>query len=171
MTDKKEIIYRPKLSGAEFFRFAKSIGLPILIFLAAIFCIDEFGAFGNKLVAPLAGAMWCMGAVVAVILPSQRTSILNETMGFLASYLGGLYLLRLLIGITSGVSSQMLMASFETVMPQTAGNGFLGALQTMLWAVAIMTPLGYIIMEIKRLVSFKRQASQQKTFDQIRSIR
>lgn len=168
---KKQITYKQKMSWAELFRYLKAVGLPVVIFLFTIFCIDQFGAFGSKLIAPLVGGMWAVGAVTALVLPSQRSSVLNETMAFLASYMGGLYLLRLLISITSGVSSQMLMASFETVIPQTAGNAFLGVLQSMLWAVAILTPLGFVVMEIKRIVTFKKQASQQKTFDQLRSIR
>ena len=35
--------------------------------------------FGSKIITPLTGAMWILGAVLALILPSQREEIIKHT--------------------------------------------------------------------------------------------
>ena len=165
------ITYRSGMSGADICRYIKAVGLPIGVFLLAMFAIDRFAAFGSNLIAPLTGVMWAAGAACALILPSHRSTILNETHVTIACYLLALTGIRELIALVSGVSSEMLMASYNQAIPLTSGSTVSGYLQTLLWISAIMTPLGFIGMQGKRIYSFRRKASKQKFFDQTRSIR
>ena len=165
------ITYRPGISGADICRYVKAVGLPAGIFLLAIFAIERYAAFGSNLIAQLTGIMWAAGAVCALILPSHRSTVLNETHVTIACYLLALTGIRELIALVSGVSSEMLMASYNQAIPLTSGSTVSGYLQTLLWISAIMTPLGFIGMQGKRIYSFKRKASKQKFFDQTRSIR
>ena len=38
--------------------------------------------FGTKIITPLTGAMWILGAVLAMLLPSQRQDIIKHTKWF-----------------------------------------------------------------------------------------
>jgi len=171
MKQNQSLTYRQSLSGADIYRYIKAVGLPVSIFLLAIFIIVRFAAFGSNLVAPMTGIMWVAGAICALILPSHRATILTETHVTIGCYLLALAGIRELIALVSGVSSEMLMASYNQAIPLTSGSTISGYLQTLLWISAIMTPLGFVGMQGKRIYSFKRKASKQKFFDQTRSIR
>ena len=171
MKQKQSLTYRQSVSGADISRYIKAIGLPVGVVLMAMFVISRFAQFGNNLVAPLTGIMWAIGAFCALILPSHRSNILNETHVTIACYLLALAGIRELIALVSGVSAEMLMASYGQAIPLTSGSTISGYLQTLLWISAIMTPLGFVGMQGKRVYSFKRKASKQKFFDQTRSIR
>lgn len=153
------------------YRYIKAIGLPVSVFLLALFVITRFAQFGSSLIAPLCGIMWVIGALCALLLPSHRSSILTETHVTIACYLLALAGFREMIALVSGISAEMLMASYGQAIPLTSGSAISGYLQTLLWISAIMTPLGFIGMQGKRLYSFKRKASKQRFFDQTRSIR
>ena len=76
-----------------------------------------------------------------------------------------------MIGITSGVSSQMLMATFGQPLATTSANTIPGYLQSMLYISAAMIPFGFLGMELKRIITFKRSVNKQRTMEQLRSIR
>ena len=171
MKENQSLTYKQSLSGADVYRYIKAVGLPISVFLLAMFVIARFAQFGANLVAPLCGIMWVIGAACALVLPSHRSTILTETHVTIACYLLALAGIRELIALVFGVSAEMLMASYGQAIPLTSGSTISGYLQTLLWISAIMTPLGFVGMQGKRVYSFKRKASKQKFFDQTRSIR
>ena len=65
----------------------------------------------------------------------------------------------------------MIAASYDQAIPTSTGNAIPGYLQTMLWFVAVLLPVGDISMQVKRLFQFKRNQSLQKTFGQKRGLR
>ena len=71
----------------------------------------------------------------------------------------------------AGVSSEMLMASYNQAIPLTSGSTISGYLQSLLWIASVMTPLGFIGMQAKKIYSFHRKASKQKFFEQTRGLR
>ena len=79
--------------------------------------------------------------------------------------------IRELIALVSGVSSEMLMASYNQAIPLTSGSTISGYLQSLLWIASVMTPLGFMGMQAKKIYSFRRKASKQKFFEQTRGLR
>lgn len=171
MQTRENYTYTQKTSSQDKARFLRSILFPTAIFFLCIISISTFKNFGRLLMTPLIGMMWIIGAACAIYMPAHRKSIITETLTAIASYNGTLLALRQLIAITSGISSQMLMATFGQPMSTASANTIPGYLQTMLYISAVMIPLGYAGMEGKRIVQFRRSANKQKTIDQLRGIR
>lgn len=165
------VLYKQKASGADISRYMKAIALPAGILLLSLFAISKFAAFGTKIIAPLTGFMWIVGAGAAFWLPSQRQTILKETHVTIAIYLVSLTILKELIALISGVSSEMLMAAFGQAIPVTGGSTMSGWLQTVMWITSVMTPFGFVTMQGKKVISFKRSGSKVKTLARLRSIR
>lgn len=172
MAQRKETLtYKQNMSRQEAFRVVKAVGYPIGVFMLALFTISNFAAFGSKLICPLSGAMWFIGLVVAIMMPAQRREILNQTLAMITIYYFALLGLKIILGVVSGVSSEMIAASYDQAIPTSTGNSIPGYLQTMMWFVAVLMPIGHITMQAKRLKDFKHNQSLERTFGQKRGIR
>lgn len=165
------LTYKKDLSKQEAFRLLKAVGLPIGVFALAMFTVQNFANFGSKLICPLIAAMWVVGFVVAVLMPAQRGEIINQTLGMIAIYCGALLGLKILLGVVSGASSEMIAASYDQAIPMSTGNAIPGYLQTMMWFVAVLMPIGDIGMQAKRLKDFKHNQAIQKTMNRMRGLR
>lgn len=126
---------------------------------------------GKKLICPLSGAMWDVGVLVALLMPSQRKDALNHMLIVCATYYGTLITVHAVLSVVSGVSSEMIAASFEQAIPTSTGNAIPGYLQTMMWFTGVLVPLGEIGYQLKRLFQFKKQQTLAKTFAQKRGLR
>lgn len=164
------ITYKQKMSKSDKYRYVKVIAFPMLILILALISIQSLAGFGTKLVAPMTALMICTCFVCAMWLPSHRSSIFSETYMTVGIYLITLLALRQIIAMMSGVSSEMLMAAFNQALPVTSGSAISGWLQTLMWITAVMTPIGFVGMQGKRVFSFKRKNSKQKFMDQTRGI-
>lgn len=167
----QQITYKQKMSGADLFRYVKAVAFPLAVFVIALIAIQNLAGFGTKLVAPLTGIMWCMGVVCCFLLPSHRTSILKETHMTIGIYLITLVALKYIVAMMSGVSSEMLMEAFNQAIPTTSGSAISGWLQSLMWITAVMTPVGFIGMQGKRVFSFRRKAAKEKFMEQTRGVR
>ena len=78
---------------------------------------------------------------------------------------------KVALGIVSGVSAEMIAASFNQSIPTSTGNAMPGYLQNLLWFSAIGIPIGQVGMQGKRLLQFHHNKSLQKTFGQKRGMR
>lgn len=171
MQDRKNFTYVKKASGKEKNKLVWAVVFPVAVFFFSIIGISVFKNFGRILMAPLIGAMWIVGAACALYMPSHRKDIIKETLTFIATYNATLLGLRELIAITSGVSSQMLMATFGQPLATASANTIPGYLQSMLYISAAMIPFGFIGMQGKRILQFRRSANKQRTMEQLRNIR
>lgn len=167
----KPLTYKQNMSKTEVFHVIKAIGIPLMVFGLGLFTISNFAAFGAKLICPLSGTMWLVGFIVALFMPSQRRETLNQTMVICSIYFLALLGLKILLAVVSGVSSEMIAASYDQAIPTSTGNAIPGYLQSMLWFVAVLLPVGNISMQVKRLFQFKHNQSLHKTFGQKRGIR
>lgn len=165
------ITYKQGMTSKELTNYVKAIAVPIGVFLLALVITSNFGAFGTGIVAPMASLMWLGGALVAWKIPSQRRGTLKETYIAVSGYLAGLFLLKVLIGLSATTSSEQLMASFNQVMPVAANSTISGFLQSMLWILAFLTPITVLGMFAKKFVQFKRTLSKDKVLQQVRGIR
>lgn len=163
--------YSSGMSKNEAYRILKAVGLPLMVFGLELFTISNFAAFGTKLICPLSGAMWLVGFIVAWLMPSMRKETLNQTLIICTIYCLALLGLKMLLAVVSGVSSEMIAASYDQAIPTSTGNAIPGYLQTMMWFVAVLLPVGNIAMQVKRLFNFKKSQTLQRTFRQIRGTR
>ena len=145
------LTYQRFQSNTDLSRYLKAIGYPVGIFLLTMFAINRFNLFGVNIIAPMTGIMWLCGVIVAWFLPSHRHDTLKETHITIGVYLISLIVFKELVAKISGVSSEMLMATYNQAIPVTSGQAFSGYLQTMLWITTIMTPVGFIGMQVKTM--------------------
>lgn len=171
MQDRQNITYIRKSNGKDLSKIAQAVLFPTAAFFLSIAGIAIFKQFGRILMAPLIGIMWAVGAACAFWMPSQRKSIITETLTVIASYNASLLALRQLIAITSGVSSQMLMATFGQPLPTATANTIPGFLQNALYIASVMIPFSYLGMQGKRILQFKRSSDKRKVLRQLRGIR
>lgn len=167
----EELVYKQNMSRNEAIKILKAITIPLSVFALGLFTINLFGAFGRKLVCPLSGFMWIIGVVVAFLMPSQRNDTLNHMLLMLSVYYSTLITFHVVLSIVSGVSSEMIAASFQQAIPTSTGNTIPGYLQTAMWFTGVLVPLGEIAMQLKRLFQFKRNQTLAKTFAQKRGLR
>ena len=171
MQNTKNITYVKKASGKERSKLVSAVVFPVAVFFLSIIGISTFKNFGKILMAPLIGAMWIIGAACALYMPAQRKAIITETLTVIATYNGTLLALRELIAITSGASSQMLMATFGQPLASASANTIPGFLQNALYISAAMIPLSFAGMQGKRILQFRRSVSKEKTIRQVRKLR
>lgn len=167
----EKLTYKRSQSNADITRFIKATAVPVGVFLLSMFTIDRFNLFGYDLIAPLTALMWVCGVVVAWFLRAQRRSVLKETHVTIAIYMISLTVFKELISAISGVSSEMLMATYNQVLPVTSGAAFSGYMQSMLWITTIMTPVGFVFMEVKKMFSLKRNSEAKKFHDRLLGTR
>lgn len=172
MDIKKEILtYKQDLTRAEMKHVAIAIGAPLGVLALGIIAITNLANFGTKLICPLSAAMWIIGLLVATLMPAMRKEVLNQTLVVCAMYYLGLLALKILLGIASGVSSEMIAASFDQAIPTATGNVIPGYIQNIMWFTAVGVPIGFVSLQGKRLFQFKKSQTLNKTFGQKRSIR
>ena len=167
----ERITYKERMTGQDISKYAKAICFPLVAFAVNIWTITSFRAFGTELIAPLSAAIWVAGLVTGLILPSHRRTTLNETVIALVGYSVVLMGLRYALQLLSGVSTEMLIASYGQIVSLTGGSAVQGYIQNILWISAIMVPIGFIGMQAKKLVQFRRLMAKNKALDRIRSIR
>jgi len=164
-------VYTRRMNAEDLRRIAMSVLTSVGLFLLCVLSTYRFKNFGRLLMVPMIAAMWLFGNFVAYYLPAQRKLTINQTYITIASYCGTLLLIHEMIALTSGVSGNMLMATFNEAIPVTLANSAPSYLQGILgWAV-FMIPFGFFIMQAKKLVSFSKQKDKNKTLERLRSYR
>lgn len=165
------LTYKRNLNRAETLGIIKAVVIPLAVFAIAMFSVSSFDAFGTKLICPLSSAMWSMGYIVALIMPSMRKEVINQTLVMLATYYLSLLGFKMLLGIVSGVSSEMISASYNQPIPITTSTAIPGYIQNIMWFTAVLVPVGHISMQLKRIWTFRHNQTLAKTFGRVRSIR
>ena len=102
----------------------------IITFALWMYLDSAYYGFGSKIITPLTGAMWVVGAVFALILPSQREEIIRHTKWFILGYVGILFLYRYVIIAVSGVSADNLTAAFNQAIASSSATAVVGSLQS-----------------------------------------
>lgn len=165
------LTYETKMDAAELMRYMKAICMPLAVFLITMYTIAKFAGFGTKLLAPLYGTMWAAGAVCAMIMPSHRTDVIKETLATCGGYGLALVGLHKLMGVTSGVSGQMIAASYDTAITSVFGNTMLGYINNFIWMISIIVPITFLAMQAKRIMQFRKNKDKNKFYEQVRDVR
>ena len=166
-----EIVYDKGISSGEALKMITGIGIPLGIFALVLLTVSTFAEFGTRLLLPMISAMWITGLCVAIYLPSMREEVIGDTMKMIFSYCMAMIGLKILLKITSGVSSEMIGASFNQAIPMTTGNAIYNYIQNIMGISSVMVPIGFIGMQVSRVVKFRKTRSIQKAFGQARGIR
>ena len=143
----------------------------IITFALWMYLDSAYYGFGSKIITPLTGAMWVVGAVFALILPSQREEIIRHTKWFILGYVGILFLYRYVIIAVSGVSADNLTAAFNQAIASSSATAVVGWLQNFLWIIAITYPIAYFIFQAKKIPQFFGTRSKQRATREIRDVR
>jgi len=167
----KTLVYRQNMSKNELFKVIKAIGLPLAVFGLNIFTISNFAAFGAKLICPLLGAMWSIGFITALLVPIQRHEAISQTIIMCTVYCLTLLGFKIVLGFVSGVSAEMIAASYDQALPTASGNVLPGYVQTALWISSLMIPMTNIGMQVKRVYNFKRANTREKELAKARDTR
>lgn len=165
------LTYKQGISSKEFTGYFLAIGFPAGVLILCLVIVSYFGQFGENLLAPMTAVMWGCGALCAFVLPSHRQNILTETHWTISGYLVGMVGLQQIVQLVSGTTSEMLAATYDQAMPAASSASLSGFLEYMVWIVAVMVPIGFVVMEGKKIILFRRKVSKQKFFDQLRGIR
>lgn len=172
MDIKKEMLtYDRNMNKTELQHVLVAIGAPLGTLALGIFTITNLANFGTKLICPLSAAMWIIGLLVATLMPAMRKEVINQTLVTCSLYYLGILGLKILLGLASGVSSEMIAASFDQAIPTATGNVIPGYIQNIMWFTAVGVPIGFVSLQGKRLFQFKKSQTLNKTFGQKRSIR
>lgn len=77
----------------------------------------------------------------------------------------------MVLGVVSGVSAEMIAASYNQVIPTATGNTIPGYIQNLLWFTAVLLPVGEISYQAKQFFQFKKTQNREKTFNRVRGLR
>lgn len=168
---KGELSYTSKFGIRDMLPKIGSLLIYTGTFVLWLYLHSAYYNFGSKIITPLTGAMWILGAILALLLPSQRQEIIKHTKWFVLGYLAILFVYRYVIMIVSGVSADNLSASFGQSVASSSGAAILGWLQNLLWIIAITYPVGYFIFQGKKVPQFFGTRSKNKAIREIRDIR
>ena len=163
--------YKQTLSKNDMSKIITAIGIPLAIFALGAVCIFNLASLGTYLVGPLSAAMWIMGLITSIALPSHRRQSINMTLGFCAGYYAGLLGLKVLVMIMSGLSSEMMSASLNITIATSAGSTMIGMVSNVLAVLAVIVPITYIATMAKMLYQFRRNKTQQQEFAKASGIR
>ena len=160
--NKEPLTYRQNVSRQEAYRIIKAVGCPLAIFALALFTISSFANFGTKLICPASGAMWIMGVIVATAMPSMRNATLIHSMTTITIYFLALLGLKMVLGVVSGVSAEMIAASYNQVIPTATGNTIPGYIQNLLWFTAVLLQLERSVIKQNSSSSLRKLRTEKK---------
>ena len=167
----ENLVYKKGITHTERINIIKAFVYPILLFVLMLFTIVWMKNYGRIVISVALAMMWGAAIVSAIYLPSHRKSALKGLNVAVVTYCVTLIILRIFIGVTSGINSDTLQASFNTTMPTTTGSTALGFLQTAFNIISISAPFGYLGYEIQRIVKLKRTSNVNKAISKERGIR
>ena len=163
------ITYKKGVSKNEAMKFMKAVGLPLAVFCFSMFVISALGQIFY--IAYAIAAMWLTGTVTAAYLSQMREEVLDQTCKFIIFYGGGMIAFKLMIKLTAGVSAEMLSATLELAIPTATGNILPSYITNMMLMSSVLTPIGFIIMQGRRIMQFRRTRSINKEFGRARGFR
>ena len=166
-----EIVYHSKVSSQDIWPKIFSFVVYLASFLLWMYLDKAYYNFGSSIITPMTAAMYVVGAIFAIILPSQRKETVNHTKWFVAGYLAIMFIYKFVIAGVSGVSAESLAAAFNQALPASTGTAISGWLQNLLWIIAITYPIGFFTFQAKKIPQFIKTRSKAQTIRQIRDIR
>ena len=108
---KGEMLYTSSFGFRDIWPKLWNLVIYISTYALWLYLDSAYYNFGSKIITPLTGAMWIVGAVLAILLPSQKQDIIKHTKWFVLGYLAILFIYRYVIILVSGVSAENLSAS------------------------------------------------------------
>ena len=86
-----ELMYSTPPTLRRYLPMFLNLAVYMVTFVLWLYLDTAYYGFGHKIITPLTGSMWIVGAVFALLLPSQREEIIRHTKWFILGYLGILF--------------------------------------------------------------------------------
>ena len=166
-----ELMYSTPPTLRRYLPMFLNLAVYMVTFVLWLYLDTAYYGFGHKIITPLTGSMWIVGAVFALLLPSQREEIIRHTKWFILGNLGILFIYRYVIIALSGVSADKLTAAFNQAVAASSATAVIGWLQNLLWIIAITYPIAYFIFQAKKIPQFFGTRSKRRAIRDIRDIR
>ncbi len=166
-----ELMYASPPTLRKYLPIFLNLAVYVLTFVLWMYLDVAYYNFGSRIITPLTGSMWIVGAVFALLLPSQREEIIRHSKWFILGYLGILFVYRYVIMAVSGVSADNLTAAFNQAVAASSATAVIGWLQNLLWIIAITYPIAYFVFQAKKIPQFFGTRSKQRAIRDIRDIR
>lgn len=168
---KKDLVYEKGISRREILQVLYDVGLPMGVFSLGLYVISTYAEFGTRLITPVSSIMWGFGVVVSILMPGDRREVIRQTVIFCGLYFAAMLALKFILAVVSGVSGEMIAASYDQTIPIVSGNILPGVASNAIWAVSFMYPVGFIAMQGKRLFQFRRTRNKTQAMGRARDIR
>ena len=166
-----EIVYHSRVSSQDIWPKIFAIVVYACSFILWMYLDKAYYNFGSNIITPLTAAMYIVGAIFAVLLPSQKKETINHTKWFVLGYLAIMFVYKFVIVAVGGVSSDSLAAAFNQSLPATTGTAISGWLQNLLWIISITYPITFFTFQAKKIPQFIKAKSKNQAIRQIRDIR
>ena len=121
-----ELMYSTPPTLRRYLPMFLNLAVYMVTFVLWLYLDTAYYGFGHKIITPLTGSMWIVGAVFALLLPSQREEIIRYTKCFILGYLGILFVYRYVIIAVSGVSADNLTAAFNQAVAASSATAVIG---------------------------------------------
>lgn len=167
----EHLVYESAMSLNELKKVIYAVAFPFGVLALGFFMISSFENFGTMLICPLSSGMWIMGVVVSALVPAERSKNLRHTLMVLAGYYGALLGMKVILGVVSGVSAEMIAASYNQAIPTAVGNTIPGYIQQAQIWTAVFTPLGFFAAQAKLLKDFRYTAAKDVAMNRTMGIR
>lgn len=169
--EKKDLVYEKGVSRRDIIQILYDVGLPMGVFSLGLYTISTYAEFGTRLISPVSVGMWLTGIIVSIIMSGDRRDIIRQTLIACGLYFAAMLGLKYILAIVSGVSGEMIAASYDQTIPTVSGNILPGVASNAIWAVSFMYPAGFIGMQGKRLFQFRRTRNKAIAMGRARDIR
>lgn len=166
-----DLVYKTTISAKHYKSTFFNLVVYLFIFTLWVYDIKAYYNFGRYIIGPAIAIIWVITAFIALILPAQRLEVIHSCKVFCAGYVATIFGYKFLITAVSGISAENLSAAFNQALPTASGTSILGWLQTLLWIAGVMSPVGFIGMQCKRIGQFFGTKSKNAAIREIRDFR
>lgn len=166
-----ELVYNSPITIKDYKSMLWTLAVYIYIFCMWAYLSKAYYNFGKYIITIGVAAVLIVSAIVAAILPAQRIECIKDMKKGLALYLTALFGYRFILMAMQGVSAEDLSAALNMSMPAASGTSMSGWLQNVLWIVSILTPVGLVGMQLKKISQFFGTQKKSAATRRIRDIR
>jgi len=121
------------------------LAIPYVVVFAGWLGVGQtFGYLGHTLIDTLGLLMWVASAGVARMVPEQAANVATKIKFVLGSWVGMMWVYRIIVHFLAGLSATQLGAALGVNMPDTSAMGTVGWFTDMLLFVMVGTPAYYL---------------------------
>lgn len=146
--------YETETFGVKCYEALKIFGTNLLLFVMTLYAVTLYAFLGRKII--LIGVFCCVASAILsyIMVPSDRPQMIidikKEMFIYIGSLIGGYFIIRLL----NGIDASQIGVSIGLNAGQTQSNAVQGSLGMIIQFLMVMTPIGLIGNELKRIAVY-----------------